>query len=283
MKKKILIPTDFSKNAWNAIVYAADLYKDKECVFYILNAYSAATYSTSEMMSAEPGTHTYVSAKTISENGLANIVEMLDFREDNYKHTYEVVSEFNNLYSAIENQIEKRDIELVVMGTKGASDSDNRFFGSNTIVIMEKLRNCPVLGVPLGARATLVKEIVLPTSYKTHFKRKELINLVEVAQLHAATICVLHVSNKEDLTEEQLEKQALLEECIADTSYSINQVSGKDVAKGVQIFVESRGSDMVAFINKKHAFFGSVFSTPLVKELGMFSKVPLLVMHDLRN
>ena len=38
---------------------------------------------------------------------------------------------------------------------------------------------------------------------------------------------------------------------------------------------------MVAFINKKHAFFGSTLIQPLVKRLGYYSKVPILVMHDL--
>ena len=40
---------------------------------------------------------------------------------------------------------------------------------------------------------------------------------------------------------------------------------------------------MVAFINKKHTFFGSILRQPLVKEMGFNSKVPILVMHDLRN
>ncbi len=49
------------------------------------------------------------------------------------------------------------------------------------------------------------------------------------------------------------------------------------------MFIESRGSDMVAFINKKHTFFGSMLTEPMVKGIGYHSKVPILVMHDLRN
>jgi len=35
--KKILLPTDFSKNAINAIDYALQLFKDETCVCFILN------------------------------------------------------------------------------------------------------------------------------------------------------------------------------------------------------------------------------------------------------
>ncbi|CAM1359852.1 hypothetical protein TSEDIMI_140017 [Tenacibaculum sediminilitoris] len=49
------------------------------------------------------------------------------------------------------------------------------------------------------------------------------------------------------------------------------------------MFYESRECDMVAFINKKHVFFDTIFSKPLVKEVGYMLKVPVLVLHDLRN
>jgi len=45
MKRKILLPTDFSKNAWNAMTYAIELYKDEVCEFYILNTFNATGYA----------------------------------------------------------------------------------------------------------------------------------------------------------------------------------------------------------------------------------------------
>ena len=42
--KKILLPTDFSSNAWNAITYALEFYKDEWCMFYLLNTYTPVIY-----------------------------------------------------------------------------------------------------------------------------------------------------------------------------------------------------------------------------------------------
>lgn len=171
----------------------------------------------------------------------------------------------------------------MVMGTKGSSNKGNKLLGSNTVNAMETLRSSPILGVPLDARVVDVKEIVFPTSFKTHYKRRELVHLVELAQLQGANICVVHVRNDQELKKGQQENKKLLEDCLEGASYSIHNLGGTDITRIVTTFVESRNSDIIAFINRKHSFFDNLFNTPMVKELGMFSKVPLLVMHDLRN
>ena len=63
--------------------------------------------------------------------------------------------------------------------------------------------------------------------------------------------------------------------------HSFHTMSDVKVQKGINHFIESRESDMVAFMNKKHIFFGSILSNPLVKELGYYSKVPVLVLKDI--
>ena len=47
--KRILLPTDFSENAFNAIVYAVQLFKDEKCTFFLLNTYTPAAYHTGMM------------------------------------------------------------------------------------------------------------------------------------------------------------------------------------------------------------------------------------------
>ena len=44
--KRIVLPTDFSKNAFNAITYALKLFKDIECTFFLLNTYTPPVYHT---------------------------------------------------------------------------------------------------------------------------------------------------------------------------------------------------------------------------------------------
>ena len=127
------------------------------------------------------------------------------------------------------------------------------------------------------------KEIVFPTSFKTHYKRRELKYLTDIAKKCNATIAILHVSEEDKLNKNQEENKQLLEEILKVLIINFIHLSHASVETAVNFFVQSRDSDMVAFINKKHTFFGSILTNPLVKEISFRSKVPILVMHDLRN
>jgi nucleotide-binding universal stress UspA family protein len=284
MKRKILLPTDFSKNSWHAINYAIELYKNDSCNFYILNVFTATSNIIDSLINMEPGSKLYETAKLESENGLAKVLDMLAFKAyNNPKHHFNTISTFNNPVEAIKNVVEEKDIEMIIMGTKGKTDSKSRVFGSVAIDVMEKVRNCPVIVVPELAKQILPKEIVFPTSFKTHFKKRELNYLIDIAKKCNASIKVLHVSKEDKLSKKQLSNKQLLEEYFEAIDYSFHTLNHIEIPSAINCFVESRESDMVTFINKKHAFFGSLLTQPLVKEIGYHSKVPIMVLHDLRN
>ncbi|MEL0456021.1 universal stress protein [Flavobacteriaceae bacterium SZ-1-7] len=284
MRRKILLPTDFSKNAWQAITYAIELYKKEQCDFYILNVFSASGDIIGGLINMEPGGALYETTKLESENNLAKILDMLAFRDHgNTKHHFETISVYNHVVEAIKNVVEGKDIEIIIMGTKGKTSARNGMFGGVAINVMEKVRNCPVIVVPELAKHNIPKEIVFPTSYKTHLKRKELQYLIDLTKNCSAAIRVLHVLEEAALSEEQLSNKKLLAEYFNGIPHTFHFLKHIDVPSAINCFVQSRESDMVAFINKKHMFFGSILSHPLVKEIGNDSTVPIMVMHDLRN
>ncbi len=279
MDKRILIPTDFSKNALNAARYALDLYSKLNCEFDFLNVFRPDGHSTKNLFIPEPGSAEYEIAKAKSEKCFVKLLDMLELHHDNPKHSYHTISTFNFLSEALKQTIAKKDIDLVVMGTKGATASRGIIFGSNTINTMEKVRECPVLAIPEKVRFSTPKEIVFPTDYKSNFKRKELSCLIEIARMHYSPIRVLYVAKNPDLNEKQEDNKQLLDDILESVDHSFHTLSKKDVSEGLTSFVESRNSDMVAFINRKHFFFGSVFSRPLVKEIGYDATVPILALH----
>ncbi|MFL1012187.1 universal stress protein [Flavisericum labens] len=284
MKRKVLLPTDFSKNAWQAIGYALKLFVKEHCDFYVLNSFSVVGHAIKGLISTEPGSELYETAKLESENGLARVLDMLAFRDyGNPKHHFETVSVNAHAVDAIKNVVEEKDIDLIVMGTKGKTASKSRIFGGVAIMVMEKVRNCPVIVVPELAKHNLPKEIVFPTSYKTHLKRKELDYLIDLTNHCNAAIRVLHISEENKLSDQQLSNKALLKEYFNRVPHTFHTISNTEIPTAINCFVESRDSDMVAFINKKHSFFESILTNPLAKKMGGDSKVPLLVMHDLRN
>ena len=283
MKKKILIPTDFSKNAWNALLYAVDLYKDLRCEFYLLNTFNANGYILSGIQNLNVSDEHYKKAKMESEKGLEKVLKQISMRNESSNHQFIAISRYDDLIAGIKEVLDMKDIELVVMGTRGKSNLMKKVFGTNTVKAMEEVRNCPVLAVPDKAVFSQLKEIVFPTSFKTHYKNRELLYLNEIAKISNCPIQIVHHEKQEKLDETQRNYKALLEDCLEGLDYHFHWLNSVDFRTALECFIQNRDSGMVVFINKKHTLFNTLFSRPLVKNLGYHSEVPILALHDLRN
>ncbi len=267
MRKRILIPTDFSKNAWTAIEYALELYKREDVVFYFLNAYE----DSPEENAAE-----------LSQLGLEKILQQLSIKTSYPGHIYKTISQKQYPIDAIKKMVDVYDIDLIIMGTKGETDAGTILYGRYTIDAMEEVRSCPVMAIPKGFKYCDPKEIVFPTSFKTHYKSRELQHLFEISRITNAPIQIVHFQNMK-LTEIQSQNKILLEEILTGTEFNFHWVENKKLHDGLLAFVDQRQSGMIAFINKKHNFFQHMFSDTLVKKLGVYSQVPVLALHDIRN
>jgi len=283
MRKRILLPTDFSKNAWHALTYALELYKNEECDFYLMNAFSTKPYSLDSIIVPEPGDEYYDIAVMQAKKGLEKILKLVELYQTNPIHKFFTLTFFGRPLDAIKETIESKDIDLVVMGNKGETDADRIIYGSNAIQVMGESRNCPVLMIPKGVTYSEPEEIVFPTSYKTHFKRRELRYLYEISKITNAKVRILHINKEDGLSEKQIENKDMLADCFDGLDYSFHLLDNADVINGLHNFVQSRGSDMVAIISKKHSFFKKIFTRSILEDLGYNSQVPVLVMHDLRN
>ena len=282
MNKRILLPTDYSKNALNAIRYAQRLYKEVNCDFYLLNTYQVSGYALNSMMVPEPGEELYETFKRKSEEGMDRLLGMLHPEPDNPKHHFETRCEFNSLIEAVRQMVAKKDIDTIIMGTKGLTASKARIFGTHTVKVMESIKACPVIAIPESPVFQPPREILFPTDYRTNFKKKEMQYLIEIAKLHDSRINVLHIDRDKDgkLNKEEQTNRLLLQDILDGTDYEMHFLPAVKLVKGINAFMESRNCDMLAFLNRKHLFFGSILSNPLVKEIGYEPKVPILELND---
>ncbi|WP_299222563.1 universal stress protein [uncultured Aquimarina sp.] len=279
MKKRILIATDFSKNAQNAINYAINLYKHDTCEFYILNAYNIKAF-TMELTAIRD----IEESKQKSITGLSNILDRLSVTNNSKNHEYHMVSEYGSLIEIMKEIIDKRDIYIIIMGTKGDTDSRTQIYGSQTVLAMERIRNCPVLAIPGKAVFKEIKQIVFPTGYITPYKKREFQYLIDIAKNTSAAIRILHVMDKDkQLNEAQLNNQLLLKDYFKGLEHSFHTIYDMEAQAALNSFIESQDIDMVAFINKKHNFFSWILSKPMVKHLAYYSTIPILGLHDFGN
>ncbi len=273
--KKIILPTDFSENAYNAIIYALQLFNDEECTFYLLNTYTPVLYD-SEYMYYNPTVSIDEVYKSNSKKGLEKLQKRVTKEFNNPKHHFERLSVFNFLTDEINEQIEEKDIDLVVMGTKGASGSKEILFGSQTVHTIKKAK-CPVLAIPSEYDFKPLKSLLLPSDLSIGFKENQLKILKNIAFKNKAILHILHVMQDEELTEIQKEGQKTLAEYFKNVSVSFHFVEGDDIQKAITEFQKENNIEMLSMINNKHSFFENLFFKPVIHKIGFHVKVPFLV------
>ena len=176
----------------------------------------------------------------------------------------------------------KLAIEAVDRAMRGEGAPSPIYEGEDSVIARILDGKKALYNVPLPKKKES-KKAILETYTKEYSAEYQSQALIDIAKKCEAKIAVLHILEEENLDENQKEKQQMLKEIFEGVNYSFHELGNNSIESAINIFIESRDSDMVAFINKKHTFFGSILRQPLVKEMGFNSKVPILVMHDLRN
>lgn len=281
--KNILLPTDFSENAWNAILYTLHLYKNESCKFILLNSYQINGYYKDSNLVPIPGNEDLEKARKNSEQRLQSLKEVIKKGYPNSKHHFVAASHNYPLIEAIEQELKQNDIEVIVIGTKGSTGAYEVIYGSNTIKIMDEIERCPILAVPSNVPFFEIKEIVLASSFKISHNEKDFQYLKKLALQTNARICVLHIEEEGGLSISQKQNRNLLDSYLEGIEHSFHTLAHVSVPIGIYCFIESRGSDMIAFVNKKHSFFEKLLFNPLYKDLGNYSVIPVLVLQPTAN
>lgn len=117
--KKILLPTDFSDNAWNAIVYALNFFRNESCTFFILHTYTPTFYRLDYMLGGPAFSAIPDTGVERAQAGLEKTLSDISGQYSNPKHQFQGLSAFNTLTDEIVEVTKRENIELVVMGTQG--------------------------------------------------------------------------------------------------------------------------------------------------------------------
>ncbi len=275
----ILIPTDFSRNAWHAISYALMFFKDETSTFYLLHTYSPAFYRMDYMMGGPAVSAIPDVGVDISLMGLETTLAEVKKEFPNRRHRFETLSAFNTLTDEVQELTRKKGIDLVVMGTKGASGAKQLFLGSNTVFVLRKAR-VPVLVVPEEVPYHPLRTILFPSDYLSRYKPGELEPVLHIARMHQSRIILLHVRENSGLSEAQKDNKAHLERCLEELDYETVEESGELMPEAVLKYTEQHPIDLLVMMNRRHSFLERLLVRQNVDQIGFHVKVPFLVVPD---
>ncbi|NYJ27650.1 universal stress protein [Allomuricauda sp. ARW1Y1] len=281
-RKRIILPTDFSKNAWNAIVYALTVFKDDPCDFFILNSFQVGASGLSTKMARYNDTRLYNLMKEQSERDLKRELEKISALDKNPNHNFIARSEQATLVNAIGKTVYKEEIDYVIMGTKGVSGLKEVFMGSNTFQIIKEIDFCPIIAVPEDYQTDgELDSLMLATGYEHLFENYELQPLLHLPVNFKAKLRIVYVGNPADLNEAQKKSKEALEKRLDSIEHEFVEVE-KDgsVTNTIQKMVQQDDTiDMLVMIHQDHSFFEKLTREPVIKKVAFATRVPFMVVH----
>ncbi len=280
--KRILLPTDFSKNAWNAIHYALTLFWDQECEFFILNAFQVGSSGYATKRGRANQTRFYRLLHEQSERGLAEVLKKIGELGPNPKHKIKKYCLPEHLVNAVANMVKSKEIDLIVMGTKGATGLKEVFMGSNAHKIAKEIHDCPIILVPdeYEQHANL-DTLVLATGFEHLFNPQELKPILELSKKFGAKIWVAHVGVESELSSQQQGVKKVLAKQLDGARHEFVFIEKEgSVNDSLQKMIsENSNVNMVAMVNYWHSFFEKLTREPVIKKVSFNTTVPFLVIH----
>lgn len=275
----VLIPTDFSQNAWNAIKYGLQFFSAEPANFYLLHVSLLERQGADDSVTANGITFDLTHAKGIAKS-LEVVKKQIEENFPNTNHQFFALHEHSFFIEGIKKVVSQRRIDFILMGTKGASGLKEVTIGSRTGEVITRVK-CPTLVIPENAQYQPLKEIVLPTDFNLQFRNKILLTLAEIMAIHQSNLRILHVSKTErELSPSQQENKVFLEDFLEDKPHSFYFVTHPILEDSVQTFVEKHGINMIAMVAKNINFFQRLLFKPAVARISYHINIPFLVLHE---
>ncbi|MBX7107875.1 MAG: universal stress protein [Chitinophagales bacterium] len=274
--KTILVPTDFSDNAVNAMKYAIRLAEklDSKMIFFhsthipLRVELFGIPYSDMRKLERQD----VVNKTAILQNMLNKLYREMRYQPDSKKVRLVVKNEVLIVEDIIQ-AAQSSKAGLIVMGTHGASGI-NKLFGSTTSLLISKCE-IPVLAIPPKYQYKEIKTMLYFSDLRN--PATELSMLVPLAKAYGATIDIFNLSYNPEVDEEKLFKK--LNGVAKGVKLELIQLKrnpGETVLQQLREFLDYRKPDWAVMFPEKKRFFEYIFEGSKTERLSYNLKVPLL-------
>ncbi len=268
--KKILVPTDFSEYAENALKIAAKFAKEYNAEIYLLHMLELPM----EMVNP------------VGDTRSSDLPEALFFMKLAKKKFSEILSkpylkdvkvhetvEFHQAFDGIMETSKKHDCDFIIMGSQGATGFKEMFVGSNTEKVVRR-SDIPVLVIKKDRPDFKTDNFVFATNLNPESK-KALQQVVEFAELIKSKLHLVYVNTANEFqtsedTDNHLKK---FMEGLSFENYEFHVYNDSSVENGILNFSKKINADLVGIATHgrkglSHFFNGSI-SEDLVNHAGV--------------
>lgn len=276
--KKILFPTDFSETAQNAFRYALLLADKFEASIEVLNVVYPQ-YETIELpVLAASATRAKVDAsdemvKTFIEHGLAQVGKSL-------AHvpiiTAEIaVGEPTVLINAIAN---RKEIDLIVMGTKEHHNLFENLFGSTSTEVLAN-SSCHTLIIPENSPYHEPKTIMYATDL-SEADPYHIWNVMRLFSIYAPIYHINHVETGQNTKMKMSDMEGFFAQNAPTLDITFHDSSANTAIEGIEIFLNTHQIDLLVMHAPHRNLFERLFHKSVTRHFSLHTKTPLLIYKE---
>jgi len=271
----IIVATDFSETAANAVDYACGLAREYKLPLTIVHSFVIPVSFGENPMPLMP----LDEGREIAESRMKSIV-------DDCKKNYPDVAitdniSFGDIVDTLQELAEERKPLLIVLGN--STNKDELFWlGSNLISAMRHVK-VPVLGIPGDYKYNSIKNICYSCDFKTNEDFDLAQELIELAKLTNAQLNILYIDKQ---TNESSDEQRLnmegskLHQSLKAVKPVYHFLEKESIDEGVQEFLAQNNMDWLVVVPHAHSLFESIFKKSHTKSLVRKITIPLLALHE---
>lgn len=267
--KRILVPTDFSKESEYALKVAASLAEKHKAEIYLLHILELPLHLATTAEGELPEAFFFIKLARQKFDTFSKLPYLKDIK------THEII-ESSNIHIGITNAIETKEIDFIVMGSSGSSGLEEIFIGSNTEKVV-RTSPVPVLIIKEDLNELNVEDFV----YACDFKEDAFdayTRAVEFGNKLNATIHLLLVNtpNKFLTTLEAEEKIKSFTLKQKPTDYTINIYNDKSIEEGIINFSKSVNAGLIGLSTHGRKGIAHFFNGSITEDLANHAIKPVI-------
>ena len=277
--KHILVPTDFSETADNAIEFALNSAKILPAKVTLLHTFEVNNNMYIDYMGVNKEfTNTMLNDATFKLNELKKKI-LAD-----YEIEVDILVSTDSLQNSISKTAENKKIDLIVMGTLGASGLKSKLWGSRTASLIGRT-DIPVMAIPSDYKWEKPQRILLTTN---KFEKEPVIlnYLFELSDLYLASVQTAVFTDKEDVEEElfidnknnMIEYEEFLRKTYNEDTIHSAHIYGDEFEETLQNFITDNEIDIIVMITYQNSFLKRIFNPSATKQMSFHTNIPLLAI-----
>jgi nucleotide-binding universal stress UspA family protein len=272
--KQILVATDFSISASNAMEYAmalAKMLKMEVCALHAIHPTEGINNNTYNAIFIDD----YYNNKRVALKEWAGTYTSKDEYKDIEVTT---VCGVGFLKNVISKYVDENHVELLVMGITGSTGISG-IVGSNASMMVSVVK-IPTLVIPTESKFSSSPVITLATDYDTRLSAQDVNALNEMVQAFGSEkIDILYVSEKDEAKNTET-GESRLKDLFKTTELQFNYISASRPLNGIMDFVESKETDILCLVKHHHNILYRLFNKSTVNQVMNKSVKAILVLHE---